>query len=131
MFSSEALLNTFPAVEFLLGNGFSIDAICKHGVRYLSRKEEADAVERANQKLEPAETVEVKDSDQESLEFLRVVRGTIDAWMKPGVVCAPVIYYKSIVHYLTILISVHKSISTSRPRITCNPAGNAAVFPSS
>ncbi|KAJ5584970.1 uncharacterized protein N7459_004770 [Penicillium hispanicum] len=74
------------SVEFLLGNQFSIDAICKHGVRYLSREEEAQAVERAKQKYnpEPVEAVEVNETDQESIEFLRAVRQTISNWTKGG-----------------------------------------------
>ncbi|KAJ5714761.1 uncharacterized protein N7483_011942 [Penicillium malachiteum] len=72
------------AMEFLVNNSFSIDNACKNGVRYLSRQEEAQALELAEQRysLEGSKrSIEVKETDKESLEFLNSVRGQINRWL--------------------------------------------------
>lgn len=74
------------AMEFLQGNHFSIDALSKYGVRYLSRVEEASAIEHALRKHTPQSTeeVEINEEDQETQEFLRAVRRAINNWLAEG-----------------------------------------------
>lgn len=73
-----------PAVQFLLGNHFSIDALCKQGVHYLSRDEETQAWAHANIKVNRNDVVDVKETDQETLDFLKAVRHAIDNWLAQG-----------------------------------------------
>lgn len=102
------------AVEFLLGNRFSLDVMCKHGVPYLSRDEETKAIERAVEDCAPRapiEAVEVKDTDLESVQFLSNVRYLIDNWLAQGIVsrCLPRLKFK-----LTAVARAKAVSSTSR-----------------
>ncbi|KAL2011326.1 hypothetical protein VTN00DRAFT_4044 [Thermoascus crustaceus] len=75
------------AVEFLMGNKFRIEAPFQEGVPYLSRDEEklamAKAVERRDRVTVPSD-IDVKETDHESLQFLKVVRSGINAWLALG-----------------------------------------------
>ena len=75
------ILIHLPAVEFLLGHGFSIDALCKQGVRYLSRSEEQEAREHKNTRLNRLDTWDIQGIDQVTLDFLEEVRALLDNWV--------------------------------------------------
>lgn len=85
-------LSSNVAVEFLMGNKFRIEAPFQEGVPYLSRDEEklamAKAVERRDRVTVPSD-IDVKETDHESLQFLKVVRSGINAWLALGDVDAP------------------------------------------
>lgn len=75
------------AVEFLLANGFSIDIQCKYGVPYLSREEEKQAIAKATERFTRQTTkrsLNIKESDHESLEFIQAVRQVVDSWLAEG-----------------------------------------------
>ncbi|KAJ5611140.1 hypothetical protein N7510_007859 [Penicillium lagena] len=75
------------AVEFLLANGFSIDIQCKYGVPYLSREEEKEAIAKATERLTRQTTgksLNIKESDHESLEFVQAVRQVLTSWLAEG-----------------------------------------------
>jgi poly(A)-specific ribonuclease len=71
------------AVTFLLGCGFDIAKPFTHGVQYLSREEAAQVTQatsdRLDKKNQPAD-LQLKESDVESLDFLRRTREAIDLW---------------------------------------------------
>ncbi|KAJ5638484.1 hypothetical protein N7528_000874 [Penicillium herquei] len=72
------------AMEFLINNSFSLDNACKNGVRYLSREEEAEALDLAEQKYSlkgSKSAIEVKETDKETLDFLNSVRDQINSWL--------------------------------------------------
>ncbi|RDW79165.1 CAF1 family ribonuclease [Aspergillus mulundensis] len=74
------------AVEFLLENKFSMDSLFK-GVTYVSREEEAKAISKAEErrKATPIQTsLDVKETDYDSLAFLDLVRKLIDDWLALG-----------------------------------------------
>ncbi|KAL5045516.1 hypothetical protein BDW71DRAFT_198248 [Aspergillus fruticulosus] len=75
------------AVEFLLEHKFNMDALYRTGVTYVSREEEARSVSKAEErrKTAPALTsMDVKETDYESLAFLGLVRKLIDEWLALG-----------------------------------------------
>lgn len=71
-----------------------MDALFKSGIRYLSREEEkyvmAKAIERQN-RGGVHRSLDVKDSDYQSLNFLTFVRTTVDHWLALGDVNRPTI----------------------------------------
>ncbi|KAF4219726.1 hypothetical protein CNMCM8980_007556 [Aspergillus fumigatiaffinis] len=75
------------AIEFLLENKFSIDSILKQGVQYLSREEEkqviANAIERRD-RVATHTSIDVKETEHESLAFLKAVRRLVDDWLALG-----------------------------------------------
>jgi poly(A)-specific ribonuclease len=80
-------LNYFKAVEFLVKNKFCLDTLYKDGVHYLSREEETEAMTRATQRYDrtPVHTVlDVKETELESLAFLKAVRHLVDDWLALG-----------------------------------------------
>lgn len=80
------------AVDFLLNNGFRMEAPYIDGLPYLSRDEEkqvqANLVERENLSNVISD-IDVKETDEESLEFLKTVRRDIDEWLAVGEVNYP------------------------------------------
>ncbi|KAJ9209226.1 hypothetical protein DTO166G4_9170 [Paecilomyces variotii] len=75
------------AVEFLVGNKFRMEAPFTEGVPYLSRDEERIALSKAHERRDrPRETgaIDVKETDTESLQFLKLVRQGIEAWLALG-----------------------------------------------
>ncbi len=79
---SKDLWLTFPAVEFLLGHGFRMEAPFFEGVPYLSRGEEAAsrAAEAAKRDKNSLADIFIRRGDTESLEFVQRVRQEITAW---------------------------------------------------
>lgn len=81
------------AADFLLENNFSMDAYFKNGVKYLSRDEEKEATAKATERRDRSVVrrleIDVKEEDQESLEFLEAVRKLIDDWLALGNVDMP------------------------------------------
>ncbi|KAL2851591.1 ribonuclease H-like domain-containing protein [Aspergillus pseudoustus] len=75
------------AIEFLLENKFNMDSLYRSGVPYISREEEekavAKAVERQNQTT-ISTSLDVKETDHDSLAFLQVVRHLVDRWLALG-----------------------------------------------
>lgn len=84
---------TSPAAEFLLESKFSMDSLFKHGVRYLSRNEENQAIAKATERRDRTEEhrslLDVKDTDHESIEFMQAVRRLVDDWIALGDVRGP------------------------------------------
>ncbi|KAJ6099323.1 hypothetical protein N7467_000858 [Penicillium canescens] len=74
------------AMGFLLKHGFSIDSLCQHGIQYLSRAEEQLALARVVERCQQTsrQTMDIKDDDHESLEFLAKVRTMITDWLAQG-----------------------------------------------
>ncbi|GFF44506.1 54S ribosomal protein L17, mitochondrial [Aspergillus udagawae] len=75
------------AIEFLLENKFSIDSILKQGVQYLSRKEEEQAIAKAIERRDRVAvhtSIDVKETEHESLAFLKAVRRLVDDWLALG-----------------------------------------------
>ncbi|GFF70510.1 54S ribosomal protein L17, mitochondrial [Aspergillus lentulus] len=75
------------AIEFLLENKFSIDSILKQGVQYLSREEEKQAIANAIERRDRVAThtsIDVKETEHESLAFLKAVRRLVDDWLALG-----------------------------------------------
>ncbi|KAJ5083501.1 hypothetical protein N7456_012928 [Penicillium angulare] len=75
------------SMEFLTSNNFSIDTVCKHGVRYLSREEETRSLKIADTKYSDVRAlykVNGEGTDQEVLGFLKEVRRLIDNWLAQG-----------------------------------------------
>ncbi|KAL4812118.1 ribonuclease H-like domain-containing protein [Aspergillus spinulosporus] len=75
------------AIEFLLGHKFDMDALYRTGVTYVSRDEEAQAISKAQdrRKMAPVLTsMDVDETDYESLAFLKLVRKLIDGWLALG-----------------------------------------------
>ena len=72
----------YPAVEFLLGHGFRMDAPYLEGVPYFSREEEAQsrAAELAKWDRNSFADIFIRDGDTESLKFIQRVRQEITAW---------------------------------------------------
>ncbi|KAL2829145.1 ribonuclease H-like domain-containing protein [Aspergillus cavernicola] len=71
------------AVEFLLGNKFNMDSLYRTGVQYISREEEAKAVSKAveRQNQTSSTSMDIKETDHESLAFLDVVRQLVNNWL--------------------------------------------------
>lgn len=83
----EEFTDSCIAVEFLLVNRFSIDAVCQHGVHYLSRDEEIRArniqdQNLSNNKQDQGNDIEIV--DQSIQTFLTAVRVLIDKWIAQG-----------------------------------------------
>ena len=79
--------NRSTAMEFLLAQGFSIDTMCKTGIRYLSREEEASAIQIAVEKSRSRTNIpdiKVQEDDIECLKFLQSSRLTINEWLAEG-----------------------------------------------
>ncbi|KAL5336372.1 ribonuclease H-like domain-containing protein [Aspergillus crustosus] len=75
------------AIEFLLEHKFNMDSLYRTGVTYVSREEEAQAVATAVKRQTQTDTLtqmDVKETDHESLEFLKTVRRLIDNWLALG-----------------------------------------------
>ncbi|KAL4931915.1 ribonuclease H-like domain-containing protein [Aspergillus undulatus] len=75
------------AIEFLLKNKFSMDGLYRSGVTYISREEEAQAVARAVEKRKltaAVSSIDVKETDYESLAFLELARKVMDEWLALG-----------------------------------------------
>ncbi|KKK27003.1 hypothetical protein ARAM_007082 [Aspergillus rambellii] len=75
------------AVEFLLENKFSMDALHRDGVPYLSREEEARAISKVIERHNRSalrRSLDVKETEYESIEFLKIVRQLVDAWLALG-----------------------------------------------
>ena len=73
------------ACQFLLGCGFDLGAPFASGVQYLSREEAVRAKELAYNRIDKKNTVEdlkLKDTDIESLDFVRRCREALTAWQK-------------------------------------------------
>lgn len=80
------------AADFLMENKFSMDSFFKHGVRYLSRDEEHQAMAKALERRDRPMThrsLDVKETEHESIEFLQAVRRLVDDWLAPGDVHRP------------------------------------------
>ena len=65
-----------------------MDSFYKNGVRYLSRDEENQALvkatERRDRTVENRSLLDVKDTDHESIEFMKAVRRLVDNWLALG-----------------------------------------------
>ncbi|THC97826.1 hypothetical protein EYZ11_002679 [Aspergillus tanneri] len=75
------------SVTFLLENQFSMAALYKDGVRYLSREEEAHAMARASQKYNrsaPRAVLDIKETEHESIAFIAAVRHLVNDWVAHG-----------------------------------------------
>jgi hypothetical protein len=75
------------AIEFHLEHKFDMDALYRTGVTYVSREEEARAISKAQErrKMAPVPTsMDVDETDYESLAFLELVRELIDEWLALG-----------------------------------------------
>ncbi|KAG9198722.1 hypothetical protein G6514_009672 [Epicoccum nigrum] len=73
------------ACQFLLGCGFDLGAPFASGVQYLSREEAVRAKRLAHNRIDKKNTVEdlqLKDTDTESLDFVRRCREALTAWQK-------------------------------------------------
>lgn len=69
-------------MEFLLKNGFRMDAPFVQGVPYYSREEESVARKTASARQNKAGVadIDIKNDDIESLKFIQRIRSEIDAW---------------------------------------------------
>lgn len=74
------------AAEFLMTSGFSIDAVCKQGVRYLSRDEEIQARENISQQFKHDSQTSEDDIQitQDVQKFVNAARSIIDEWLSQG-----------------------------------------------
>ncbi|KAF9691517.1 hypothetical protein EKO04_010230 [Ascochyta lentis] len=73
------------ACTFLLGCGFDLGAPFAKGVQYLSREEAERAKRLAYDRIDkknPISDLQLKDTDTESLDFVRRCRDAITAWQK-------------------------------------------------
>jgi len=70
------------AVEFLIGHGFNIGAPFTKGVPYLSREEEATAmeIEAARRDKFAIEDIHLRSDEVESIKFVQRVRQDIEKW---------------------------------------------------
>lgn len=68
-------------------NKFNMDSLYRAGVTYISREEEEQAISIAVQRNKPATaqtSMDVKETDYESLAFLILARMLIDDWIALG-----------------------------------------------
>ncbi|KAE8349978.1 ribonuclease H-like domain-containing protein [Aspergillus coremiiformis] len=75
------------AVEFLLENNFCLNSIFKNGVHYLSREEETIALAKATERCgrtSVRKMIDVKETEYDSLAFLKAVRQLVDDWLARG-----------------------------------------------
>ncbi|KAJ4314335.1 hypothetical protein N0V94_006495 [Neodidymelliopsis sp. IMI 364377] len=73
------------ACTFLLNNGFDLGAPFAKGVQYLSREEATRAKKLAYDRIDkvnPTPDLQLKDTDTQSLDFVRRCRDAITAWQK-------------------------------------------------
>lgn len=73
------------ACAFLLNHGFDLNAPFANGVQYLSREEAERAKRLAYDRIDrknPVEDLQLKDTDTESLDFVRRCRAAITTWQK-------------------------------------------------
>ncbi|KAF2993422.1 hypothetical protein E8E13_000004 [Curvularia kusanoi] len=73
------------ACQFLLGCNFDLGAPFARGVQYLSREEAVRAKRLADARLDKKNTIEdlqLKDTDTDSLDFVRRAREALTAWQK-------------------------------------------------
>lgn len=71
------------AMSFLLDHGFKFDLAYREGIEYLSRDEAQQAKQSAFDRIDKKNVVEdlhLKETDIESLDFIRRVREAITAW---------------------------------------------------
>lgn len=95
-----------------------MDALFKSGVRYLSRDEEERAMAKATERRDRGmvhHSLDVKETDHESLEFLKAVRLMIDDWLALGDVDRPTLSQDDF-PVLTFQISSARAISISLHR---------------
>ncbi|KAJ5785390.1 CAF1 family ribonuclease [Penicillium pulvis] len=72
------------SMEFLMNHQFSMEILCKYGVRYLSRDEEAQCLIIASQRYNRTSAisaVDVKAADKETIDFLQAARRMINWWL--------------------------------------------------
>ncbi|KAJ5690675.1 hypothetical protein N7462_005067 [Penicillium macrosclerotiorum] len=72
------------ATEFLMNNRFDLNSLYRDGVRYLSRREEEEAMEQGIKKCNPHDTVDTRGlelDNPESIDFLQAVRRELDNWL--------------------------------------------------
>jgi prophage antirepressor-like protein len=74
-----------------LEHKFNMDSLYRNGVQYISREEESQAVAKAVARAVGRQTqssiltsIDVKETDHESLEFLKSVRRLVDNWLAFG-----------------------------------------------
>lgn len=75
------------AATFLLKHGFDFGASLADGVQYLSREDAAGIQQRLNERLEKkpdTPDLQLKDTDVQSLDFVKRVREAIVAWKETG-----------------------------------------------
>lgn len=75
-----------------MNHQFSMESLCKYGVRYLSRDEEAQCLIIASQRYNRTSaiaTIDVKVSDKETIDFLEAARRMINWWLAQSDVCFP------------------------------------------
>lgn len=73
-------------MDFLVGHRFDVGMLFSNGVRYLSRQEEITTHEVAERYWAPCPPTEIerKLQDVEDIQYVRVVRHQIDAWLAGG-----------------------------------------------
>lgn len=75
-----------------MNHQFSMEILCKYGVRYLSRDEEAQCLIIASQRYNRTSAivaVDVKVTDKQTIDFLQAARRMINWWLAQSVVCFP------------------------------------------
>lgn len=83
----EEIADGLEAAEFLMSSGFSIDAVCQQGVRYLSRDEEIKVREILNQRFQndlKRREDDIQITGEDVLGFVNAVRSAIDEWLSQG-----------------------------------------------
>jgi hypothetical protein len=77
-------------MDFLTGHKFDVGTVFRSGVRYLSRQEEIKTHEVAARFWAPSPPTEIERrvQDVEDIQYVRVVRLKIDAWLAAGKVSA-------------------------------------------
>lgn len=76
-----------PAAAFLMENNFSMDAFFESGVPFLSRDEEDEAMAKATERRDRVperRSLDVKETDHESISFLEAVRRLVESWLALG-----------------------------------------------
>lgn len=86
------LTSPLSAAAFLMENNFSMDSFFKSGVPFLSRDEENEAIAKATEKRDRVperRSLDVRESDHESIFFLEAVRQLVKKWLALGNVGRP------------------------------------------
>lgn len=100
-FGNRGLSCSCAAVQFLLRNGFRMDAPFNEGIAYISRAEQREAISKVlerhdrdiknractNPCSDTGAPLASEESETESAEFLLTVRQMINAWLEEGEVC--------------------------------------------